>query len=46
MSRFLSERFFVGAVGYAFVQLTPDEGQPPALGDFEGRNFAFGPQVG
>src|SRR5690606_19540468 len=31
MSRFLNERLFVGLVGYAYVQLTPDEGQPPAL---------------
>ena len=46
MSRFLNERFFLGAVGYAYVQLTPDDGQPDILGDFKGRSFALGPQVG
>ncbi|QIG49016.1 phenol degradation protein meta [Nordella sp. HKS 07] len=45
-SRFLNEQLFVGAVGYAYVQLTPDEGQRAALGDFESRTFALGPQVG
>ncbi|SDB59402.1 Uncharacterized conserved protein [Bauldia litoralis] len=46
ISRFLSEQLFVGLVGYAYVQLTPDQGQPAALGDFEGRTFAIGPQIG
>lgn len=46
MSRFLNERFFLGVVGYAYVQLTPDEGQPAALGTMESRTFAIGPQVG
>lgn len=46
ISRFLNEQLFVGAVGFAYVQLTPDEGQPAALGDFEGRTFGIGPQIG
>lgn len=46
LSRSLNEQFFLGLVGYAYVQLTPDEGQPPELGDFESRTFAIGPQVG
>ena len=46
VSRFLNEKLFVGAVGYAYVQLTADEGQPDALGDFEGRTYALGPQIG
>jgi hypothetical protein len=46
LSRSLTERFFLGLVGYAYVQLTPDDGQPDALGDFESRTFALGPQVG
>ncbi|TPE49665.1 SphA family protein [Amaricoccus solimangrovi] len=46
MSRFLREKLFVGVVGYAYVQLTSDEGQPEALGDFESRTFAVGPQIG
>jgi hypothetical protein len=45
-SRFLNEQFFVGAAGYAYVQLTADDGQPPALGDFKSRTFGLGPQVG
>lgn len=46
VSRFFSEQFFLGAVGYAYVQITPDNGQPPELGNFEGRSFAVGPQLG
>lgn len=46
MSHFLNEQLFLGLVGYAYVQLTPDEGQPSALGHFESRTFAVGPQVG
>jgi hypothetical protein len=46
LSRSLNEQFFLGLVGYAYVQLTPDEGQPAALGDFKSRTFAIGPQVG
>jgi len=33
----------VGAVGYAFVQTTPDSGSGAKLGAFEGRAFALGP---
>ncbi|WP_406829008.1 transporter [Microbulbifer sp. ARAS458-1] len=46
LSRSLTEQFFVGLVGYAYVQLTPDSGQPPALGDFKSRTSAVGPQLG
>lgn len=46
VSQFLSEQFFLGAVGYAYVQLTPDDGQPRALGDFESSVYAIGPQIG
>ena len=46
MSRFLNEQLFVGLVGYAYVQLTPDKGQPSALGSMESRTFAIGPQIG
>ena len=35
----------VGAVGYAFVQTTPDSGSGAKLGAFEGRTFALGPIV-
>jgi hypothetical protein len=46
IAQFLNEQLFVGAVAYAYVQLTADEGQPSALGDFESRTFAVGPQIG
>lgn len=46
ISRFLNEQFFLGAAGYAYVQLTPDKGQPPELGNFESRTFGLGPQLG
>lgn len=46
LSRSLTEQFFVGLVGYAYVQLTPDKGQPPVLGSFESQTFAIGPQIG
>lgn len=46
VSRFLSEKLFVGLVGYAYVQLTPDTGQLPVVGSMESRSFAIGPQIG
>ena len=46
LSRTLKSGFFYGLVGYAYVQLTADEGQPPILGDFESRVFGLGPQIG
>lgn len=46
MSKFLNEQLFVGLVGYAYTQLTPDKGQPPILGSMESRTFAIGPQIG
>ena len=46
MAKFLSKQLFVGLVGYAYVQLTPDRGQPPILGDFKSQTFAIGPQIG
>lgn len=46
MSRFLNEQFFLGLVGYAYVQLTEDKGQPSALGSMKSRTIALGPQIG
>lgn len=46
LSRSLQNGFFYGLVGYAYVQLTADEGQPDALGDFKSRVFGLGPQIG
>ena len=45
-SKFLSKQFFVGAVGYIYQQLTPDQGQAPILGPFRSRVFGVGPQIG
>ena len=45
MLRLLNEQLFVGAAGFAYVQLTADKGQPPALGDAKGRTFGIGPQI-
>jgi len=35
-----------GLVGYANQQLTADSGGPEVIGDFKGRVFAIGPEVG
>ncbi len=45
-SQFLSERLFVGAVGYFYDQLTADRGSLPILGPIESRVAAVGPQIG
>jgi Putative MetA-pathway of phenol degradation len=45
-SRFLSKRFYVGAVGYAFNQLTGDTGSGAELGPYISRISAVGPEVG
>jgi hypothetical protein len=46
LAKFLTEQLFVGAVGFAYQQLTPDEGQPAVFGDFKSRVFGIGPQAG
>ena len=45
-AKFLSEQLFIGVVGFAYQQLTPDDGQPAVLGDFKSRTFGIGPQLG
>ena len=45
-SQFISKQMHIGAVGYAYQQLTADSGQPAFLGDFKSRVFAVGPQLG
>lgn len=45
-SRFVSESTQVGLVGYAYQQITADEGQSNLLGDFKSRTFGVGPQIG
>jgi hypothetical protein len=45
-SKWLNRQFFVGAVGYAYQQLTCDSGTGDRVGCFESRVFGIGPQVG
>jgi hypothetical protein len=45
-SQFLSKQFFVGLVGYAYDQVSPDGGSGNLVGSFESRVFSVGPQVG
>jgi hypothetical protein len=45
-AQFLSERFFIGAVGYYYQQLTADHGQLAILGPNESRTRGGGPQIG
>jgi hypothetical protein len=45
-SQFISKSVHVGVVGYAFQQLTGDSGAGAKLGDFRGRVFGIGPQIG
>lgn len=46
VGKFVSETTFIGLVGFAYQQITADEGQNPILGDFKGQTIAIGPQVG
>jgi hypothetical protein len=45
-AKFLTQQFFLGAVGFFYQQLTPDKGQPAILGNFESRTVGIGPQIG
>jgi hypothetical protein len=45
-SQFLSKQFFVGLVGYAYDQVSPDGGSGNRVGSFESRVFSVGPQLG
>lgn len=46
VAKFLSEQFFVGIVGYAYEQITADEGPSNILGDFKSNVIGMGPQLG
>jgi hypothetical protein len=46
VSKFLSDQFFIGAVGYFYQQITADSGQAAFLGDNESRVIGVGPQIG
>jgi hypothetical protein len=45
-SHFLSKQLFVGAVGYAYQQVTNDIGAAAFLNGFQSRVFGIGPQLG
>jgi hypothetical protein len=45
-SQFLSKTMHVGLVGYYLQQITGDSGAGATLGEFKGRVFGLGPQVG
>jgi len=45
-SKFLSDQFHLGLVGYVYYQLTGDSGSGAKLGDFKSRVWAIGPQIG
>ncbi len=45
-AKLLGEQFFIGAVGFAYNQVTADEGRTDILGDFKSRAFGIGPQLG
>jgi hypothetical protein len=45
-SQFLTQHFFVGAVGYFYEQISPDSGCAPQFCPFESGVIGVGPQVG
>jgi hypothetical protein len=45
-SQFLTQQFFVGAVGYFYEQISPDRGCVPQLCPFESGVIGLGPQLG
>ncbi len=45
-SRYLTERFLAGVVGYLYQQITPDSGPGATLGPFMARVAGVGPQLG
>jgi hypothetical protein len=45
-SQFLTKQLQVGAVGYVYQQITPDNGCNPILCPFESRVVSIGPQIG
>jgi hypothetical protein len=45
-SHFVTKQLQIGAVGYFFQQITPDQGAAPILGNFESRVAGIGPQIG
>jgi hypothetical protein len=46
VSKFLTKQLQIGAVGYAYQQITCDSGAGNRVGCFESRIFGLGPQIG
>jgi hypothetical protein len=46
VSKFLTKQLQIGAVGYAYQQITCDSGAGNRVGCFESRVFGLGPQIG
>jgi len=45
VSKFVSETWQVGAVGFAYKQISDDEGAPDILDGFRSETYAIGPQI-
>jgi hypothetical protein len=45
-SQFVTKQLQIGAVGYVYQQITPDNGCNPTLCPFESRVIGIGPQIG
>jgi hypothetical protein len=45
-SQFLTKQLLIGAVGYAYQQISCDSGARDRVGCFESRVFGIGPQIG
>ena len=46
VSQYLSQQFFIGAVGYVYNQISADSGQAAFLGANESQVIGVGPQIG
>ncbi|WP_319546651.1 transporter [Ruegeria conchae] len=45
VSKFVSEKWQIGAVGFAYKQISDDDGAPEILEGFRGETYGIGPQV-
>ncbi len=45
VSKFVSDKLQVGAVGFAYKQISDDKGAPPILDGFRSETYGIGPQI-
>lgn len=45
VSKFVSETWHLGAVGFAYKQISDDDGAPEILDEFRSETYGIGPQV-